>query len=164
MVGAQGGWEKTRSRRVNRKHKRREIMVAEAEEEATRGGGCASAAAGGAEADGGDAGQPGPSASAETTDTTMGGAEGERTDGGEEGEDGESGNNNKFDMAAHSVESHVSIITSDFAMQNVILQMGLRLLTPDGVRIDSLQVSAEIPRSTSFRREISNRSRVQRWD
>jgi RNA-binding protein NOB1 len=42
-------------------------------------------------------------------------------------------------MAATEVQSNVSIITSDFAMQNVILQMGLRLLTPDGVRIDSLQ-------------------------
>lgn len=139
MVGAQGGWEKTRSRRVNRKHKRREIMAAEAEEEATRAGGSKSAAAAGAE-------QPGALADAVTMEETTGGAEDEAAGcgegDGEEGEDGESGDDDEFDMAAHSVESHVSIITSDFAMQNVILQMGLRLLTPDGVRIDSLQVSA----------------------
>ena len=34
--------------------------------------------------------------------------------------------------------STVSIITADFAMQNVIMQMGLRLMTPDGRRITKL--------------------------
>ena len=118
-------------------------MAAEAEEEATRAGGPTStpaAAAEGAEGDGGG------DASAGATEATTGHAEGEGAGGGEEGEQGESGGDDdeeEFDIAAHSVESHVSIITSDFAMQNVILQMGLRLLTPDGVRIDSLQVGVE---------------------
>lgn len=35
-------------------------------------------------------------------------------------------------------ESSVCIITADFAMQNVIMQMGLRLVTPDGRRITRL--------------------------
>ena len=35
-------------------------------------------------------------------------------------------------------ESLVSILTADFSMQNVILQMGLRLATPDGRRVSSL--------------------------
>ncbi len=34
--------------------------------------------------------------------------------------------------------SSVAIITADFAMQNVIMQMGLRLVTPDGRRITRL--------------------------
>eukprot|EP00897_Mesotaenium_endlicherianum_P001720 jgi/Mesen1/1576/ME000134S00696 len=36
-------------------------------------------------------------------------------------------------------ESQVACMTADFAMQNVILQMGLRLLSYDGVRIRELQ-------------------------
>ena len=32
-------------------------------------------------------------------------------------------------------ESCIASVTADFAMQNVILQMGLRLVTPDGRRI-----------------------------
>lgn len=36
------------------------------------------------------------------------------------------------------VDSTVAILTADFAMQNVILQMGLKLLTPDGRRIRRL--------------------------
>ncbi|XP_031484028.1 RNA-binding NOB1-like protein isoform X1 [Nymphaea colorata] len=35
-------------------------------------------------------------------------------------------------------ESSVACVTSDFAMQNVILQMGLRLLTPSGMQIRQL--------------------------
>lgn len=35
-------------------------------------------------------------------------------------------------------DSNISIITADFAMQNVIMQMGLRLVTPDGRRITRL--------------------------
>jgi len=33
----------------------------------------------------------------------------------------------------------VSLVTADFAMQNVALQMGLRLVAPDGLRITRLQ-------------------------
>ena len=36
-------------------------------------------------------------------------------------------------------ESTVTSVTADYAMQNVILQMNLRLLTPDGMRITSLR-------------------------
>lgn len=32
-------------------------------------------------------------------------------------------------------ESSVACVTSDFAMQNVLLQMGLRLLAPGGMQI-----------------------------
>ncbi|GLT90894.1 hypothetical protein SLE2022_088090 [Rubroshorea leprosula] len=36
-------------------------------------------------------------------------------------------------------ESTVACVTGDFAMQNVLLQMGLRLLAPDGMQIRQLQ-------------------------
>ncbi len=39
------------------------------------------------------------------------------------------------DVNEPSFESNVASVTADFAMQNVILQMGLRLVTPDGRRI-----------------------------
>lgn len=35
-------------------------------------------------------------------------------------------------------ESSVACVTSDFAMQNVLLQMGLRLLAPGGMQIRQL--------------------------
>lgn len=39
-------------------------------------------------------------------------------------------------VASHEPEqASVSIVTADFAMQNVILQMGLQLLSPDGCRV-----------------------------
>lgn len=34
--------------------------------------------------------------------------------------------------------SSVCSVTADFAMQNVLLQMGLRLVTPDGRRVSTL--------------------------
>ena len=37
--------------------------------------------------------------------------------------------------AEEGVESRVCIVTGDYAMQNVALQMGLRLVAPDGKRI-----------------------------
>lgn len=37
------------------------------------------------------------------------------------------------------LESCVSSVTADFAMQNVILQMGMKLVTPDGMRIEHLR-------------------------
>ncbi|KAL4438664.1 hypothetical protein ABPG77_006268 [Micractinium sp. CCAP 211/92] len=42
------------------------------------------------------------------------------------------------EQAEQRDESSVCIITADFAMQNVIMQMGLRLVTPDGRRITRL--------------------------
>ena len=36
---------------------------------------------------------------------------------------------------ADGAESSVCIVTGDYAMQNVALQMGLRLVAPDGKRI-----------------------------
>lgn len=39
------------------------------------------------------------------------------------------------DGAAEEAESRVCIVTGDYAMQNVVLQMGLRLVAPDGKRI-----------------------------
>jgi len=37
------------------------------------------------------------------------------------------------------LESCVSSVTADFAMQNVILQMGMKLVAPDGMRIEHLR-------------------------
>jgi RNA-binding protein NOB1 len=42
------------------------------------------------------------------------------------------------DTNQHRNESEVCCITADFAMQNVLLQMGLRLSTPDGRRISTV--------------------------
>jgi RNA-binding protein NOB1 len=36
-------------------------------------------------------------------------------------------------------QSSIALVTADFAMQNVALQMGLRLIAPDGLRITRLQ-------------------------
>ncbi|KAK4801814.1 hypothetical protein SAY86_000017 [Trapa natans] len=46
------------------------------------------------------------------------------------------GSNNKGGILS---ESSVACVTSDFAMQNVILQMGLRLLAPGGMQIHQLR-------------------------
>eukprot|EP00873_Tetraselmis_striata_P011824 jgi/Tetstr1/432088/TSEL_021559.t1 len=56
---------------------------------------------------------------------------------GEGGEDGDSDEGESEDGTDDDLleESCISSITADFAMQNVLLQMGLRLVTPDGRRI-----------------------------
>ncbi|KAM6565350.1 hypothetical protein CsatA_024478 [Cannabis sativa] len=52
----------------------------------------------------------------------------------------EDGDSSEQSWALRSLsESSVACITSDFAMQNVILQMGLRLLAPGGMQIRQLQ-------------------------
>lgn len=43
-----------------------------------------------------------------------------------------------FPMASDPIQK-VACITSDFAMQNVLLQMGLSLYTPDGIRVKQLK-------------------------
>ena len=43
------------------------------------------------------------------------------------------------DDSSSSFSSTVCCVTSDYAMQNVLLQMNLRLLTPDGMRISELR-------------------------
>ena len=53
--------------------------------------------------------------------------------GAEEGEDTGSETDAQAEEAASS--SRVVCVTADYAMQNVILQMGLRLAAPDGMRI-----------------------------
>lgn len=55
----------------------------------------------------------------------------------EEGEEGVSGDEEE-EQGEQRPESAVSSVTADFAMQNVLLQMGLRLVAPDGRRVSSL--------------------------
>ncbi|GMH38019.1 hypothetical protein BSKO_05903 [Bryopsis sp. KO-2023] len=51
---------------------------------------------------------------------------------GEQQSDGEAGAEEDLEEAS---KSSVGCITSDFSMQNVLIQMGLRVVTPDGRRI-----------------------------
>ena len=68
------------------------------------------------------------------------GSEGGEEDQGEEEEEAAAGAGSSGVAGGQGAafESTVSIITADFAMQNVALQMGLRLVTPDGRRINRL--------------------------
>ena len=56
---------------------------------------------------------------------------------GDEDENGEKddGKEEAIETGAGAGESRVCIVTGDYAMQNVALQMGLRLVAPDGKRI-----------------------------
>ena len=53
----------------------------------------------------------------------------------EEDMEGEEADEGEEEGSTPAFESNVASVTADFAMQNVILQMGLRLVTPDGRRI-----------------------------
>lgn len=51
---------------------------------------------------------------------------------------GESGDS-ESEGELEAFESTITCVTADYAMQNVILQMNMRLLTPDGMRITNLR-------------------------
>jgi RNA-binding protein NOB1 len=71
----------------------------------------------------------------------------------EEEESGATGMEMESDPAG---ESCIASVTADFAMQNVLLQMGLRLVTPDGRRIK--EVNCWVLRCSACRattREVS---------
>jgi RNA-binding protein NOB1 len=53
------------------------------------------------------------------------------------GEGAASGDAAGTTTTATASDSPVALVTADFAMQNVALQMGLRLVTPDGRRVDT---------------------------
>ena len=55
------------------------------------------------------------------------------------GDDDEENDDDDDDDCEVELESCVSSVTADFAMQNVILQMGMKLVTPDGMRIEHLR-------------------------
>ena len=58
-------------------------------------------------------------------------SDGEESSGEDEPDQEEAGDG----AAEEEAESRVCIVTGDYAMQNVALQMGLRLVAPDGKRI-----------------------------
>ncbi len=61
---------------------------------------------------------------------------GEASGGEESSEEGEPDHEEVDEEGAEeAAESRVCIVTGDYAMQNVALQMGLRLVAPDGKRI-----------------------------
>ena len=61
---------------------------------------------------------------------------GEASDGEESSEEDEPDQEDAGeDAAGEEAESRVCLVTGDYAMQNVALQMGLRLVAPDGKRI-----------------------------
>jgi len=53
-------------------------------------------------------------------------------------DDDEHGETDTPELPEVTVESSVSTLTGDFPMQNVMLQMGLKLLAPDGQRVQEL--------------------------
>jgi len=116
-----GEWEKVRTvrarRRRQRKTIRRQMAEEDAEEEERRRERAAALGAG----------SRGPSEA---------GSGGEGS-GGSEGADYE-GEEEEEELTPLEGESSVCIATADFAMQNVLLQMGLRLVAPDGMRIREL--------------------------
>jgi RNA-binding protein NOB1 len=57
----------------------------------------------------------------------------------ENDENYEKNENENDDDEKKRQESKVSIVTADYAMQNVILQMGLKLYTPDGMRVKEVR-------------------------
>lgn len=84
-----------------------------------------------------EAGGPSQSAQEEGNRETAG-LEDEETDGSEEeGSEDEEGSESGSESSAVG-DSGVSVVTADFAMQNVALQMGLHLLSPDGRRINRI--------------------------
>ena len=70
-----------------------------------------------------------------------GGTEDDETDDEEEEEEGPSGSDDGNDGDAEKTlhESTIKSATADYAMQNVLLQMGLQLATPDGMLIRELR-------------------------
>eukprot|EP00227_Mantoniella_beaufortii_P002652 CAMPEP_0197614028 /NCGR_PEP_ID=MMETSP1326-20131121/59317_1 /TAXON_ID=1155430 /ORGANISM="Genus nov. species nov., Strain RCC2288" /LENGTH=569 /DNA_ID=CAMNT_0043182897 /DNA_START=226 /DNA_END=1935 /DNA_ORIENTATION=+ len=72
--------------------------------------------------------------------------EGQEEEGEEDDEDDDEGEEEEEDSEGEEGEedgegfkSTVCIVTADYAMQNVILQMNMRLITPDGMRITNLR-------------------------
>ncbi len=61
----------------------------------------------------------------------------EEDDEGEGDGEGEEGDGSDDDIVPF--ETTISSVTADYAMQNVILQMNMKLLTPDGMRITNLR-------------------------
>lgn len=118
-----GGWEKTQSRsaRVRQLRKNSRKAQEEAEEAEAQAAAAAAAAAAGASASGEGEGE----------------GEGPSRGEGDDGEASESGSDESDEAAPN--DSTVVLVTADFAMQNVALQMGLKLVAPDGMRITRLQ-------------------------
>ena len=63
------------------------------------------------------------------------------SDSGEESDESESSSeeDHSTNPSPTLFHSSVALVTADFAMQNVALQMGLRVVAPDGLRITRLQ-------------------------
>lgn len=74
-------------------------------------------------------------------ETAEGGTEDDEPDDEEEEEEGPSGSDDGNDGDAEKTrhESTIKSATADYAMQNVLLQMGLQLATPDGMLIRELR-------------------------
>tara|TARA_B100001142_G_scaffold325046_1_gene377906 strand:+ start:14 stop:1681 length:1668 start_codon:yes stop_codon:yes gene_type:complete len=155
------GWEQNVCRTTRIRRMKREARRREAEEEAAREA-ALDAAAGVSTVDGGDGGDGGDGESADDGDDGESADDGDDCESadaradeaaaffasnpeavpeGAEDEDDEDEEEDEEDAdgASTTIESTVSCVTADYAMQNVILQMNLKLLTPDGMRITSLR-------------------------
>ena len=147
-----GGWEQnvsrtTRVRRQKREQRRLEAeAAAKAEAEAKAAEEAAAEEARAARGDDEDEDEDAAARDAERTAELEARAKdaaaffesapGEVPDGADE-DDEDEGEDATSDGAPF--ESTVTCVTADYAMQNVILQMNLRLLTPDGMRITNLR-------------------------
>ncbi|GAB4823751.1 hypothetical protein N2152v2_010797 [Parachlorella kessleri] len=123
-----GGWE-TAARTKNKQRRRRRREIRYAKRQAEEGAGAVTAATAAAQ---GSADEEHDSGS-EAEDG------GSNSEGEEEEEQSESEEGSEdAGSQAPLPDSAVCSVTADFAMQNVLLQMGLRLVTPDGRRVSQL--------------------------
>ena len=136
------GWERNVSRTTRVKHAKREQRRREAEEEARR----LAEEEARMEAENAERRRELDSA-ADASAAFFKSAPGAVPEGAEDEEDedddgegdGDGGEGDGSDDDIVPFETTVSSVTADYAMQNVILQMNMKLLTPDGMRITNLR-------------------------
>lgn len=140
-VDSSGEWVKPRSRSTRRKHLRRELAKAARESESKDPEPLGDVEEEIREEMEGEGVLEEEDEGKEPEGTWLeDGQEGELEGGDREHGGEESGieRNNSNKIRESPVESSVACLTSDFAMQNVLLQMGLRLITFEGFRVKEL--------------------------
>ena len=128
------GWERTVSRTTRVRHAKRTQRRKEAEEEARRD--AEEAAERSAET---EARRKELDAAAAESAAFFESAPAAVPEGAEDEEDSEDQDDGASDDDIVPFETTISSLTADYAMQNVILQMNMKLLTPDGMRITNLR-------------------------
>ena len=128
------GWERNVSRTTRVRHAKRTQRRKEAEEEARRD--AEEAAERSAET---EARRKELDAAAAESAAFFESAPAAVPEGAEDEEDSDEPDDGPSDDDIVPFETTISSLTADYAMQNVILQMNMKLLTPDGMRITNLR-------------------------